>query len=188
MGGTKIAADAVSGAKLAANAVTGDKIAPGSVTGGDINAGTVPFSQVVTRIRATTPQVLTTTPAFYPLPNPTFVQPAGLNETWLSAVDVVFPAGCTQPRSATAYLSVDSPTPATLSVPFLAALGTATDTATGTVAKRIELGPFTGGGATNLLEPNSDTPHTFSLLVFGNCAAGGGINATAAGIDIIGTR
>jgi hypothetical protein len=187
VGGSALANDAVSGAKIAANAVTGDKIAPGSVTGADINSGSAPFGQVVARIRGNTAQLLTTTFSPYPLANPTFTQPAGMNATMLGALDVVFPAGCTQPRSAAVYLSVDSPTPATLNGTYIAGVGQFQDTGTGTVARRVEIPPYIAGMST-LFEPNADTPHTFSLLVQGTCTAGSGINATAAGIDVIGTR
>lgn len=186
--GAKIAGNAVGSGNIAPDAVTGDKIAPGSVSAADINPAGLPFSQVIARLRGTTPQALTTTPTFYPLANPTFVQPAGMNANWLSAVDVVFPAGCTQPRSAVTYMSVDSPTPATLNVSYLSGIGQVADNGTGTVARRMEITPFSGGGPTSLFEPNADTAHTFSLLVFGTCTAGAGINATAAGIDVIGTR
>jgi hypothetical protein len=184
--GDKIAANAVDGAKIAANAVTGDKVAPGSISGGDINAASVPFGQVVGRVRSTAAQALTTTFSPYPLANPTFTQAAGQNLSWLGAVDVVFPSGCTQPRSVSAYLSLDSPTPATLNASFLSIIGSVTDNGTGTVARRLQLSPASGFPAT-LFESEAPSSHTFSLLLAGNCTAGSGINATGAGLDLIGT-
>jgi hypothetical protein len=196
VGGAKIAAGAVTGDKIAGNAVgsgniapdavTGDKIAPGSVSAADINPAGAPFGQVVGRIRSTSAQALTTTPALYPLANPTFTQAAGQNLSWLGGIDVTFPSGCTQPRSASAYLSLDSPTPATLNVPFLSIVGSLSDTGAGTVSKTMQLSASSGFPNT-LFESSAASAHTFSLLVFGNCTAGGGINVTSAGIDLIGT-
>ena len=188
VGSDKLGAGAVNGDKIANGAVTGDKIANGAVSGAAINAGSTPFSQVVARIRGNTAQALTTTPALYPLQNATFTQPAGEDDSILGALDVVFPPGCTAPRSATAYLSLDSPTPATLATEYLVAVGSTNDNSPGTVAKRAQIGPYPGFGST-LFAPASPTPHTFSLLVFGNCSGGtSGINAVAAGIDVIGTK
>lgn len=196
VGSAKIAADAVSGAKIAAGAVTGgkiandsvtsDKIAPGSISGADINPAGAPFGQVVGRIRSTSAQALTTTATIYPLSNPTFAQAPGQNLSWIGGIDVTFPSGCTQPRSAGAYLSLDSPNPATLNVPFLSIIGSLSDTGAGTVTRQMQLSPSSGFPAT-LFESSTSSSHTFSLLVFGSCTAGSGINVTGAGIDLIGT-
>jgi hypothetical protein len=185
--GDKLGSNSVTGAKIASGAVTGDKIAPGSISGAAINVGSTPFSQVVARIRGNTPQALTTTPALYPLSNPTFTQAAGENDSVLGALDVVFPAGCTQPRSATAYLVGDSPTPATLNTSYIVGVGVLSDTNTGTTSRRVQIGPYPGFPST-FFEDTAPSSHTLTLWVFGTCTAGSGINAIAGAVDVIGTK
>jgi hypothetical protein len=184
----KIKDAAVTGPKLAANSVTGDKIADGSVTGADINSGTVPYSQVVARIRGNSALAATGTPQVMQLSNPTYTQPAGEDDSYTGAVDFTFAPTCTTPRSGIAYLSIDSPTPGTVTPEYLIGLGQTTDSVGGTVSKRAEIGPFPGLGAGTRFGPNAPTPRTVSLLVFANCNSGSGVTATFAGVDVIGTK
>jgi hypothetical protein len=185
----KIKKNAVTKAKIKNGSVDGSKIADGSVSGADLSADTnQSFSHVVARIRGTA-GVPWTSGTVYPLNNPTYTQAAGQNNQFIGAVDVTFSASCTQPRSATAYLLVNAADPTRPTANDLAGLGVVSDTGAGTVTKRAEFVPFAGGTGMSRFAPGADTPHTFSiLLVSPSCTAGSGVTASAAGIDVIGTK
>lgn len=185
----KIKKNAVTTAKIKNNAVNGAKVKDASLTSADLDSATnESFSHVVARIRGTA-GVPWTNGTVYPLNNPTYTQAAGQNNQFIGAVDVTFSASCTQPRSATAYLLVDAADPTRPTANDLAGLGVVSDTGAGTVTKRAEFVPFAGGSGMSKFAAGASTPHTFSILLLTpSCTAGSGVTASAAGIDVIGTK
>jgi hypothetical protein len=185
----KIADGAVSTGKIADNAVNGSKIADGSVSGADINAGSTSFSRVVAQIRGNV-QVPATAGTVYPFNNSTYTQNASEDNQFIGAVDVTFAASCNQPRSATAYLLIDSANPAAPDLTNeLAGLATVTDKGTGTVSRRAEFVPIGGFTGMSRFAPNANTLHTFSVFVASsNCNTGSGVTIAGAGVDVIGTK
>ncbi len=180
---------AVSNAKVGGGAITGDKIAGSAVTGDKINAPTTPFGRVVDRpLGAAT--VAFTGGQLYPLVNPFHLQPAGQTEQYIGGMSVHFPAACTQPRLALAYLLMDSATPTAPSPVEIIGFGQIEDKATGAVNRRMAFAPFAGGlGAPWRSAPPSNETHTFSILMLGqSCNTGSGVLATGASIDVIGTK
>lgn len=181
----KIKKSAVTSTKIREGAVNGATVADGSLTGADVNAASMPFSQVVDKVRGNGSLALTPTFQIYQLSNPSFTQAANEDDSFIGAVDVTFQSTCTGTRLAQALLLVDnsSLTPA----PFeIAALGILTDKSGGTLSKRIQLSPYPGGIST-LFQPGSPKPHTLTILITGTCEGGSGITATAAAVDVIGT-
>ena len=185
---TKLADGSVSNTKLVDGSVTTGKLANGAVTGAKINAGSTGFSQVVARLRggATLPF---TGSQVYPLNNPTYTQPPGEDDQFIGGLDVNFPASCTQPRQAQAYLELNSANPAAPNPGELIGLGVVYDTQSGAVTRRLNFGPFPGGGAMNSLESSTPQSQTFSILLVGaSCSSGSGVTASGAGVDVIGTK
>lgn len=185
----KIRNGAVTTEKIGNGAVDGSKIADGSITNSDLNPATnESFSQIIARIRGTA-GVPWTNGTVYPLNNPTYTQAAGQSNQFIGAVDVTFAASCTQPRSVDAYLLVDAANPASPEISDIAGYGTAPDNSAGTVTKRAEFVPLAGTAGMSKFAPGADTQHTFSvLLLTPSCAAGSGVTASAAGVDVIGTK
>jgi hypothetical protein len=184
----KIKKNAVTKAKIKNGAIDGSKIADGSVTGSDINGPSTPFSQVVHRARGATQLVLTGAFQQLALSPANYTQLTGEDDQFMGALDVTFPAGCTQPRSVQAALSIDSPNPAVLTTQDVVAFGFFTDTGAGTVNKRVELGPWPGLGSATRFGPELDKGHTLSVLALGSCNTGSGIVATRVGVDVLGTK
>jgi hypothetical protein len=184
----KIKKNAVTKAKIKKGAVDGSKIADESIGGAEINAASTPFGRIVfeTRGSATIPVPISPDPpALYPLANPAYTQEAGRDDTYLGAVDVTFEPGCTPNRSAAAYIAVDPADPNNLSEYEIIGLGGVQDQGTGTVTRRVEVGPYQGGVR---FQPSAPTNHTIYLYVQGQCDTGSGITATFGGVDVIGTK
>jgi hypothetical protein len=185
VGGSKLADGAVTGSKLAAGAVGTANIGPGAVTGAQINSATVPFSQVVARVRGAGAYNLQTA-AMNPVGG--YTQAAGEDDVFIGAVEVTFASTCTQPRSAVAYLIADPANPGTLTASEIAGYGVAEDKGTGTVTKTMNFAPLTGGSGMARFGTGSATPHNFYLYpAGGTCTAGSGITGTV-GVDVIGTK
>jgi hypothetical protein len=189
----KIKKEAVGTAKIKNAAVTGEKIAGNTITGANINAETTPFGRVVAKFRGSgNVQVSTTSPTFtnYPLNPTTYTQAAEEDDSFVGAMNITFQSGCELPegggsRRATAFVLVDSPNPAEPKNEQIVAIGEVQDEGTGTVSKRLEIGPFIYGR----FEPGNPTPHTVSLVVVGSCKTGTtGIVASSGAVDVIGTK
>jgi hypothetical protein len=184
----KIRSGAVSRAKVKNDAINSAKIADGAVTGSDIDVSSTPFSRVVARLRGGSTGAVDNKGFVYPLDNPSYVQGAGEDNTYLAAVDLTFKDSCKAPRVAVAYLQVDAANPATIEVNSLIGIGQVEEKSGGVISRRIEIGPYPGYGG-GRFAPATDTPRTLSLLVVGNCNGGGsGIDATFGGVDVIGTK
>lgn len=69
----------------------------------------------------------------------------------------------------------------------LAGVGQISFSTAGEVSKRVEISPYPGGPSTKF-EPGTDKTHSIYLLMFGTCGGGSGINATFAGVNVVGTR
>jgi hypothetical protein len=185
----KLAENAVTGGKIANDAVNGSKIADGSVSGADINAASAPFAQVIARIRGNA-QLPFTGGAVYPLNNPTYVQPANESNQFVAGMEVTFAATCAQPRGASALLLVDPVNPGSPTISDVAGIGQVQDNGVGTVTRRMEFGPFIGGGTgMSRFAPTANTPHTFYVFLSGaTCNSGSGVTASGAGVDVLGLK
>ena len=181
--GAKIKDGAVDGEKIKDGAVTGAKVADGSLTQTDINAATMPFSRVVAKARgSSTVEAPKTKFAVYPLDNPTYTQAANEDDRYVAAVDVTIPSTCEGPnRQASAILLIDT-NPASPSEADALGYGAVQTDGTGNVTKRIEI-----GSSGTRFEPGAAKVHTLTVLVDSNCTTGGGVSATFAGVDVIGT-
>jgi hypothetical protein len=188
VGNAQLKRNAVSTTKLRNNAVTGNKIKKGTITGSDINAGSTSFSQIVNRIRGAGTANFTAG-ALYPLQNGTFTQGAGYDNELIGAIDVNFPASCTQPRAATAYLQMDAVNPAVVDASEIAGIATVIDKGTGSVTRQANFAAFSSGRGMSFFAPAAATNHTLTIYLAGSsCTAGSGVTATGAGIDVIGTK
>jgi len=179
----KIKNGAVDGVKIKDGAVTGAKVADGSLTQTDLNVATMPFSRVVAKARgSSTVEAPTTKFAVYPLDNPTYTQAGNENDRYVAAVDVTIPSTCEGPnRQASAILLIDT-NPASPSEADALGYGAVLAGGTGTVTKRIEI-----GSSGTRFEPGAAKEHTLTVLIDANCTTGGGVTATFAGVDVIGT-
>jgi hypothetical protein len=184
----KIKKNAVANAKIKDGAIETAKIADGSVGLIDLDSSSMPFSRVVRKARGSSALAVTEAVKLYPLNEATYTQAANENDAFVGAIDVAFSAECTSPRSVTAYLLVDSPEPLKFADSEIVAAGEFTDaTGVGALPRRIEIGPFGKATATKF-EPGSTRNRKMSLVVEGTCAAGTGITANFAGINVIATR
>jgi hypothetical protein len=182
----KIKKGAVNRSKIKKDAVNGAKIADNTVTGSEINAATTPFSRVVHRARGSAAvPLLNESPVLFPLPDSTYTQEAGRDDTYFGVMEITFEPSCTAPRAGLAYILLDAPNPLAPDETNVVAFGAASDDAGGTVSKRISLGPYIGGS----FAPNAPLNHTLSLVTFTNCeGATSGATATYGGIDVIGVK
>jgi hypothetical protein len=182
----KLHRNAVTSAKIRYGAVDGGKIADGSITGSDINATSMPFGRVVAKLRGTTSLDLTTEPQVYALNPSSYTQAAEEDDIYGGAVDVSFAAGCEAPRAARAWILVDAADAAALKpAESVVSGGSVEDLSGGSLTTRLEIAPALGGFR---FEPGIDKSRGVSVVVRGECATGGGITATAGGVDVIGTR
>ncbi len=184
----KIKNNAITTAKIKNNAVNGNKVKNGSLTGTDINAASTPFTQIVHKASGNTPLALTGSLQQFALNDATYTQLAGEDDQFLGALDVTFQSTCTQPRNVTVAVQLDTANPAVLNPPDIISFGSVSDTGSGTVTSRAEVGPWTGLGAGTRFEPTSNQNHTISMLASGNCTSGSGITATFGGVDVLGTK
>src|SRR5829696_7023301 len=180
--GAKIKDGAVDGAKIKDGAVTSAKVADGSLTQTDLNAATMQFSKVVAKARGSSTVEAPTTFAPYPLDNATYTQAANENDRYVAAVDVTIPSTCVGPtRQASAILLIDT-NPASPSELDVVGTGAVVAEGSGTVSKRIEI-----GSSGTKFEPGAPKAHTLTVLIDSNCTTGGGVIATFAGVNVIGT-
>src|SRR5829696_5507657 len=179
----KIEDGAVTGPKIKDGVVTGAKVADGSLTQTDINVATMQFSRVVAKARGSSTVAVSTsgfTP--YPLDNATYTQAGNEDDRYVAAVDVTIPATCEGPtRYASALLLIDT-NPASPSEADFLGTGAVVVEGTGSVTKRIEI-----GSSGTRFQPGAAKVHTLTVLVDANCTTGGGVTATFAGVDVIGT-
>lgn len=184
----KIAKNAIPTNRLRGKAVKTGKIAPGAVTGAKIDAPSTPFSQVVANLGGSGAVAFQAKQA-YPLAAPTYTQPVGRTDQYVASMDVTFSAACAPPRSAVAGLLLDSPNP--LGEPLvqnLVGYGGIEDAKGGDASFKMVFGPYPGSAPWRPA-PAVDTPHTFSILMINaECKGGAGVTATAADIDVIGTK
>jgi hypothetical protein len=182
----KIKKEAVSRKKIKNSAVDTTKIADGTVAGTDINIPSTPFSRVVAKLRGNSTLAVSATLQAYPLSPSTYVQAPEEVDGYPGAMDLSFPAACTVPRSAIAYVLVDPTNPLKPELSDVVGIGETEDTVGGNLSKRIEIGPYPGTGGK--FEPGVTKTHSVFLLVEGKCKTGSGITATSGAVDVIGTR
>jgi hypothetical protein len=181
----KIKKNAVANAKIKNGAIETEKIADGSVTGTDLNAATMPFSRIVFETRGnSTVAIEETTPAVYPLVNPTYTQEAGRDDAVVGALDVSFKPACKPPRQVQAFVLADAPKPGELTtLNEVVASGQLQDETGEVVGGRVDLG--SSGG---LFQPATATKHTLSMVATLHCSTGSGATATFGAVDVIGTK
>jgi hypothetical protein len=184
----KIKANAVTTRKIKKEAISTDKLKNGSVNTEKVNLADLPFGRIVSRMRGSGNVALEKTLKLYPLASPTYNQAANEVDSYVGAVDVTFQSSCEPPRTAAAYILVDSPNPTSKEAESeIASLGEVSDTGTGTVNKKIQISPFFVNGVS--FEPGAAKGHTVSLVAVGECkAATTGITATTGAVDVLGTR
>jgi hypothetical protein len=179
----KIKKNAVTKAKIKNGSVNGAKIADGSVTGTEINAATTPFGRIVYEARGNSVVPIEDGGA-YLLPNGTYTQEAGRDDTYLGALDLTFKPSCEPPRTAVGYALIDAPNPAKPEEASVAAIGAVSDTSGGTATKRINLGTYFGAS----FQRDAPTNHTLSLFVELGCKSGEGATVTFGAVDVIGVK
>jgi len=179
----KIHDNAVRESKIDDGAVTTSKIAANAVTGAKIDAPTTPFGQIVQEARGTSTKSLPNgTLTEYPLSNATYVQPAGRDDTFIGALEVTIPDTCTGTRKVRVSILLDSAKPADADESEFLASREFVDTGSEALGVQIDVGP----GAS--FQPAEAVNRTLSLVALAECEVGGGITASAGGIDVIGTK
>jgi hypothetical protein len=181
----KIKKNAVTKAKIKNGAVNGAKVADGSLGDADFNLAGTSVARIVHEARGTGTVALGESPTVYPLSNPSYTQEAGRDDTFTGAMDITFSPGCEAPRSATAFVLLDQPNPATpIAEASVVAAGVAADESGGTVSKRISMGPYLGSS----FQQPSPTNHTITLVATVDCDSGSGVSATTGAVDVIGVK
>jgi hypothetical protein len=185
--GKKLKNKAVETKKIDKKAVTSGKIEKEAVTGNKIEASSTPFSRITQMASGSSSQALADDFIVYPLDDNTYTQGAGEVNSFVGALDVRFAAGCTQPRSVTAVLLLDSPDPLNPVETDAVAFGAVEDEGVGEVTKRINVGTFPGG-ASPRFQPGTDEPHTLTMIAQRDCDTGDGVTATFGAADVIATK
>ncbi len=182
----KIKKNAVTKAKIKNGSVNGAKLADGSVSGSDINLGSTPFSRIIAKFRGTGSVSVGEEFALYSLSSSTYTQGAEELNSYSGAINVSFSPSCTIPRSATAYILVDSQNPFEPSELDVVAAGIAQDKTGSSPNQRIELGPYLYLGTK--FEPGVDKTRNVSLIASLNCKTGTGATVSNGAVDVIGTK
>jgi hypothetical protein len=184
----KIKRNAIATAKIKNGAIESEKIADGSVVLNDLDSTTMPFSRVVRKARGSSTLAVTEAFKAYPLSEANFTQAATENDFFVGALDVTFAAECKAPRTATAYLLLDSVNPIVPVETDKVAGGTVEDKAgVGALSERIELGAF-ASVTPSRFEPGVSKSHKLSLVVSGKCETGSGITASFGAANVIATK
>jgi hypothetical protein len=179
----KIKDSAVTGPKLDDDAVTTSKIAKEAVTGAKIDSASTPFGRIVHEARGTSTTALPSgTLAVYPLVNNIYTQPVARDDLYMGGLEVVIPESCTAPRSVTVGLLVDPVDPEAPKAAEFLAERKFEDEGTKPLTTEISVGPAAS------FQPTTATSRTLYLVAKAECTAGGGITATAGGVDVIGTK
>jgi hypothetical protein len=183
---TKIKANAITTRKIKREAISNEKLKSGAVNTEKINLADVPFGRVVARLRGNQSVPLEEKPKLIPLVPATYTQAADEVDSFVGAVDVLFPSSCEPPRGANAFLLLDTPLPTgKIFEDEVTSLGRIEDTTTGTVTRRIQIAPYISRGIS--FEPGSPQTHSISLVVSGSCKTGSA-TATFGAVDVLGTR
>jgi hypothetical protein len=183
----KIKRNSIATGKIKNGAIEGAKIADGSVALGDLNASTLPFSRVGHRARGYSQLALTEALKAYSLGDAAYVQEADENDSFIGAMDVFIPSECEAPRSASAFLLVDSADPIEFDPADVVATGFVEDDEAGAVLRRIELGA-TGKATPGRFEPGTARIRKLSLVATGSCKSGSGMTAVFGGANVIVTK
>ena len=179
----KIKDKAIKNEKLDDNSVTTSKIVNGSVTGAKIDAASTPFGRIVQEARGSTTKALPDgTLTVYPLQGNTYTQPPGRDDSYVAVLEVLIPDTCTGERHITAGLLVDPVDPTEAKIDQLVAARDFDDESTDPITERISLGPAAS------FQPTKPISHALYLAAVATCGSGGGVTATAGGIDVIGTE
>jgi hypothetical protein len=183
----KLKKSAVTKVKIKNGAVDGSKIKDGSVTGSEIDPATTPFSRIVYSARGSGPVAASQEePVPYPLVNPTYTQEPGRDDTLVGVVDFTFDPACKPPRVAVAYLLLDPQSPNEVpSESNVSGVGYFYDATGARASGRAEIGSSLGSVR---FQQSVPTDHTISLAVGVDCDSGNGATATAAAVDVIGTK
>lgn len=184
----KIRNKAVTAAKLRDGAVTAAKIADGAIGGAKIATAATPFGRVVHTARTGAHlEIQSKAEAVtYGLEGDAYVQEADRTDLYMGAVDFTFHASCEAPRSLAAAVFVDPDGPGGLDWSRVSLGRFGEDTNTGTVARRVNIGPYVAGLR---FRPGQATSRKIVLKVTGECAGGtSGITATGAAVDVIGIK
>lgn len=170
-----------------AASIGGADVGDNALGGGQLNEGSLAASRVVARLGGIVGQpVPNAGPALVPFLNNTYTQAAGEPNEFVGGGQVTFPVGCTQPRSATVYLLLDSPL---LTADQLLGLASVGDNGAGTVSRRFSFAPLSGAGyPMALTSPAAAAPRTLFLQADANCNAGSGVTLDTAIVDVVGHR
>jgi len=179
----KIKDKAIKSEKLDDNSVTTSKIVNGAVTGAKIDAASTPFGRIVQEARGTATKALPNKAlTVYPLEGNVYTQKAGRDDTYVGALEVLFPESCSGGRRALVGLVVDPLDPSKSTEGEFAAKREFTMTGTEPLSTRIDLGPAAS------FQPQKSTSHSLYLVAEADCESGSGVTATFGGIDVIGTE
>jgi hypothetical protein len=183
----KIRRNAVGTGKIKNGAIESQKIYNGTVAFEDLDQSTIPYARVVNRAQGRSELTLGPKVDEYPLAGASYYQEAGENDSFLGALDVFFGPECAPPRTATAYLLLDSQDPLEFDPEDVVAHGSVGDDGEGAVVRRIELGP-SGAAAPTRFEPTTNTLRRLSLVASAECTAGAGVSAIFGAANVTGVR
>ena len=168
------------------NSLGGGEFRANSIGGSDTDESTLRVSQVFHRLGGSVNLQLTNSLVFKLVPNTAFTQAPTETDQVFGGIQVTFPATCTQPRTAAAYLLLDDPTVTPDSVIGLVQI---TDTGAGAVTRRGAFGssPF-GSAGPGIFRAGVSRPHNLFIHAGASCNSGGGVNLDAVDLRVVGNR
>ena len=173
------------GGDLANGTLGGAAAADNSLRGADINEAQLTSTQVITRlggaINLPVPFAISMV-----LPNGAYTQAANESNLFISGGQFTFSPACEAPRTATAFLLIDSPA---ITAESIVGNGQVVDFDTGAVTRQFTFNPIPAA-TTGPYQFGAAAPvnHQFFIYAQGNCNSGAGITLDSAGIDVIGER
>jgi hypothetical protein len=182
----KIKRIAVSGDKIKENAVSTEKLADNAVDAEKIDLEKVPFGRVVARMRTNGSLPIGEGAVLYPMAGSSYLQAANEIDSFLGQLKVTIPAKCMAPRTIQATVVVDAKKPTEPPEEDILATGFLEDIGSGALSTTIPLRP---DAEEFLFEPGVATSHQTDLLIEADCTGGGGgMTASSAAVDVLGTR
>lgn len=184
--GGDVAQGSLNGSDVRAGSLRGAQLADDSLTGSDVDEPSLAVGQVVNRLGGFAGNFVPM-PVPLAMPNGAYRQAAGETNVYIAGGQVNFSATCVEPREATIYLLLDSPTPAPGTIVGEAQVD---DNNTGGSARHFTFGSPSGAGeqGQTVFRRPTAVDHQFYVYATGSCSSGAGIALGSVGVDVVAKR